>query len=679
VRHNRPPEYGIWVPRWGRTREGLILPSSMADAAPPLDAEEVPVPKELRPPPAAIALFDPSRESDQVWIYASEEELDLPVSTFDDLCAVIEQMNFSGAMRWIAWVTARVSAVRGNSQAQLALARHLCLDDELYERIAVFVRAHKNARVFAEQNCLIFERLLVEFAADGPVNSELTDFGRQVAFRTLLGCSAIAGGSEKAPQKTPDPREWMAFFTQNGDYNTQRMPMAELVRAQELFARLAGKPELQDPNWSIDAWCRDDYGFTVEEQMALGFALAAMARIFGDDPEDDFKIRTAAENFDDLLLKFNLLDRRREALELVSATREELRREFADHGDEPERLAWDAVPFFRHPLVRLADDSLILSSPRAILSWLGEGFHFRLQEAAQRRGRKTSHAYTAFAGRLLETYALELMESVHPGVRPAGAGRVLPEQPYGRGGGSKTSDIAVDLGPDLILFEISHSRLRADTLILGNEEMLKADLRTRVVVKVEQLDGCITALERGDAVLTDVVISQVKRIWPVVVTASNLTQTGPLWEYIDAETAGLLQQAKVQPLTLMDGEDYEALCGLIEQGHSLVALLEAKTAPEYRRRELAAWSQGDPNAPRIDEVATMVSDAWGRTSDRVIASADFTKGVQQVDSDSVRPNRALWLLLSLEEASEQLRSVRDSLALRASSASGARRRKRYRV
>jgi hypothetical protein len=632
--HNRLPDYRIWLPRYARTREGLIVRSSVADAVPLPNVAEAPIPAELRPAPAAVALFDPSRGSDQVWIYASEESVDLPVSTLEGLRAVIEQMHFSGAMRWIAWVTAQVSAARNDAQAQLALARRLCRDDELYEKIAAFVRAHDNARVFAEQNCLIFERLLIEFAADGPVNSEFTDLGRAVAFRALLACSAIAGGSEKSPAKTPDAPAWMAFFIQNGAYNTQKMPMAELVRAQELFVRLTGKPELQDPKCPIDSWCRDDHGFAVGEQMALAFALASVARIFGNDPEHDFKIRMAAENFDDLLLKFDMLDRRKEALELVSATREELRQEFAEHGDEPERLAWDALPFFRHPLIRLPDDSLILSSPRAILSWLGEGFHFRLQESAQRRGHKTSRAYTAYAGKLLEAYALELMESVHPGERPPGGGRVLGEQRYGPGGGSKTSDVVVDLGHDLVLFEVSHSRLRADTLILGDEEMLKADLQTRVVAKVAQLDGCITALQRGAAALPGVDISQVRRIWPVVVTASDLTQTGPLWGHLDAETAGLLEQAKVQPLTLLDVEDYEALCGLIEQGHFLVALLEAKTAPEYRQLELAAWSQADPKAPRIEDPARIVSDAWNRVSDRALASADFAKGIPQVDVDS---------------------------------------------
>ncbi len=295
-------------------------------------------------------------------------------------------------------------------------------------------------------------------------------------------------------------------------------------------------------------------------------------------------------------------ERREEALKLLSASQGELRQEFADRGDEPAQLAWDTLPFLRHPFVRLGDDSLLLTSKRAMLSWLTEGFHYRLLDAAQSRGREISQAYTSHAGRLLEPYALELMESVHPGERPAGGGRIFGEQRYGTGRRQKDQRRGGGLGPRPHALEISTSRLRAETLIFSSGEMLEEDLERVVSKKVKQLDGCIEALESGEATLPDVNLAEVERIWPVLVTASNLTQFPALWKVIDSQTTGLLDQAKVQPLTLLDIEDYEYLCGLIDQGHSLTTILKRKTTPPYHQMELAAWALDDPAARKLEHL-----------------------------------------------------------------------------
>ena len=159
-----------------------------------------------------------------------------------------------------------------------------------------------------------------------------------------------------------------------------------------------------------------------------------------------------------------------------------------------------------------------------------------------------------------------------------------------------------------------------------------------LVEKIRQLDNCITALRSHKrnrrasipAVNPEVDVHKIKRIWPVLVTAGNMTQSAPLWDYLGKTTAGKLTQRGVQPLTLLSVEDYEALCYLIENGHGLIEVLSAKTRPPFAERELAIWLRDDPSAPKnVSGRPKLVENTWHETVERITAAIDFTKGEPQ--------------------------------------------------
>ena len=635
----------LHIPRWRKRASGLIVPSSVADLAVSPEAMMQP-PAELMPKPAPIAVTGKApTDLDQMCAYVDESALKLRVSTAASLRKDLAGAPFEPSMQLVALIAAKVCACRRNLEAQLELAKWLYGDDDLLRRIREFIAETDNPVVFAEQNCLVLERLLIESATDTGIEVERTDHDYKVIVASLIGAASVSGQvEEKARAAAVTPQDFLALFIQNGAYNSRRAPIVEITRAIELFERLAARADLQVADVDINAWAVEDTGFTISEQLTLGFVLSAISRCWDDDPRSDFKVHTAPENFDDVLLKLGLLDRRREALELISATRDEFLAEFQASGTDAPHLAWETRPIMTRPFLRLADDGLILLSPRAMQSWLTEGVHYRLLTSAQKRSGgegKISRAYTQFAGGLLEAYALEEMQSVLPGARPVGGGRVYGEQPYGRGGERMTSDVAVDLGQDLVLIEVSNRRLRADTVIVGDNARVEEDLNKGIIVKLEQLDGCVRALIDGEAVLPDVDMTHVKRIWPVLVTASDITQTEELWSFVaskavDEDGRPYLSQAKVQPVTLLDTEDYDQLLGMVERGHALHELLAAKTTPEYRHRELAIWVAHDPNAPSIERPPRMVDEAFNRTMRRLVESIDFAKGKPPEVTESPR-------------------------------------------
>jgi hypothetical protein len=206
----------------------------------------------------------------------------------------------------------------------------------------------------------------------------------------------------------------------------------------------------------------------------------------------------------------------------------------------------------------------------------------------------------------------------------------------------RTSDVAVLVGgTDLVLIEVSNARVRADTLVSAAKEDAIKDVKRMIVKKIDQLDTCITAL-RADrpnarasipAENAEVDMDQIKRIWPVLVSAGSITEGAPLWDHITRASAGKLAQRGVQPLTLLDIEDYEVLCFLIENGHGLIETLTAKTRPTFAQRELAIWLRDDPSAPKqISGRPKLVERAWHEAYARIISGIDFSKGEPQAEA-----------------------------------------------
>jgi hypothetical protein len=275
-----------------------------------------------------------------------------------------------------------------------------------------------------------------------------------------------------------------------------------------------------------------------------------------------------------------------DANELLSAPRTWYQEQFAALGETLDSLAWERRPFLRRPFLRLADGQWLLVAPRMIESWLGEGFLHRTMEAAERRDQ--SLRARGFLGAVFERYCLDLTRSVYPGERPPGGGRVFGEQVYSRARQQQlTSDIAIDLGPDLVLVEVVARRLTQEMQVFGDREVLERNLAPMLFNKIAQLARVADDLFGGSATLPDVDIAHVERLWPLLVTAGELIQTEMLWDRIDERTPDALRGGRVQPLTVLDGGDFELLLGIVAEGHALPSILAQKSAGPYRRLELS--------------------------------------------------------------------------------------------
>jgi hypothetical protein len=626
----------LHIPGWWRDSSGLILPTSA-----PRGVEEPPqdLPAELRPQPGPVALEQRApAPTDQFFAYIDEELLDVQPSTPAEVRALVRGLPAEPSLVILAKLTARVNQLGFRAREQLTLAEEFYGPGALLDRLTMLVRAEPSRRVFAEQQLLLLCWLIVCEAPDSDAR-ELTPEQYRLLKGALVACSTVVGEQTKRLHDSNDPGEWLGYFAQLSALYRHEMPLPPLARAQELFARSRDEIAQEDHQYCpLDQWHRDAYGLDVEEQLRLAFGLSALAQAFDQHRDAGRRVYLGPDVVEDFLVKAHLGDRRDEALTLISATRPQLAAELGEEPHDSSRAIWDATPFKRFPFLRCRDGGLILVSPKFVQSWFTEGFHFRSLHAAQLLDKDTSgkrrdshvQRYQNFTGRVYERYCLDLARSVHArtGLQAA---RVLGEHPFSKskrkraGKGEKTSDVAIDIGHDLILIETTASRLAASGLRTGDLARISGDVDRAIVAKINQLDNCVNHLVKGDAKLPGVRIDTVKRIWPVIVSFAAVQQNPVLWEYIDQRTGGALSQARVRPLTLLDPEEYELLCGLVEAGHPLPELLAAKTSPLYARLDFAYWLTRDPQAPKGGpHRAKLVEESFARATGLAVAGIDFT-------------------------------------------------------
>ena len=148
-----------------------------------------------------------------------------------------------------------------------------------------------------------------------------------------------------------------------------------------------------------------------------------------------------------------------------------------------------------------------------------------------------------------------------------------------------------------------------------------------VVKKLREPDRAVTDLKAGAIPLSDVNFNEVERYWPVLVITEPLLQSDIFWDYIDRELSKpLFTEARMMPVTLLGLDEFEELMSLVTDGASLIGILEHKTAPTWRRRDLRAWARAQSGAIR-DLGQTDRSRRFNVTLDRLLATIGAPKDI----------------------------------------------------
>lgn len=569
---------------------------------------------------------DGPSELDQMLVFVSEQDLGLPETTLPQLEDIVAGLPFEAAMLNVAVLQARIEPVLTDAAGQRAVASDFYANrNDLLARFDAVLRNDPGRTIFSPQPLTLLMRVLIERGTH-TARKALTPREFERLQDAVLGAhSAIETALDALPLPTPEAK--LAYEIQAATI-FRRPPLLEEMSRQGELMRLATTDERLTSSKNrvpVDEWLAAS-GLDRHRQWALGFGLASITNSFGDQVTP----LALGARVTGLLEALGMSEVSPD-LPVIASSRKEFQERFAALSGGPEAMGWEVRPFKTTPFLRLANGDLLLLATPWMLSWVGEGFHYRTMSEAQRSaGGAASARYTRFIGEVVERYALDLAESaIQPPVRALG------EQRYGRHGGQLTSDLAIVSNTDLVLFEINARRVAATAAVTGTVADATLEISRLLVEKADQVGGCISALLSGEATLPDVDMSTVKRIWPVVVSVGHVMQTSNLWSFLraslDPEKAASFGDSRVQPLQIMDIGDYEKVMALAEAGHPVAEMLGLKTAGPYRDRDFAAWLHADPAAPSDEARLSVLKERWDAMGEEIAHRAAQAEGVDAGD------------------------------------------------
>lgn len=594
-------ELGLDIPDYALLPSGLWAPVDVA-------AEQVDVlPAAIRglTPRPRLPVFVRSRtpapiDAIQVWI--DEAQLGVDSTDIEELVQLVRGVPFAESARFIAWVLRRLSTCQRDLHAQLELSRGIFTAHRWVPGAMARVAGNQPRRLpFAETLLVPLLRLLIEEAP-----TELRDGGplqTQVRLeRLVLGAPAALDPWTCRIGPGMESTDLLGFFMMRSTFLRGQPRLPELARQFRLF-ELMEEPHsarVEAERCDVQQAMIDAYGLTAGEQLALGFALAAQMHLWDDDGPNTNICRLVPGAFEDLARRIGLGQKVETARALVSMTRAEFAASFEGLDPSRDNLASNFVPFQQRPFLALPDGSLVLTSPWFLGEWITSGMHYRALDAVagSPRDRSRSARYLRFSGHIFERYCVELAESAHAPL-PTGLGvrgDFTYESPKGE---SRSPDLLIQDGADLIAIEVEHHRPSLKVTVDGDLEAAALDVRDHLDEKVRSLTRFAEWVhaEKRSTIVPGLALHRVRRIWPVVVGVEVPAQQPPLWAYLERDSLPALRQIGAEPLTLLDAEDFEVLIGIVEGGASLLSVLREKCRPEYRNLELSVYLNDHPRAP----------------------------------------------------------------------------------
>jgi hypothetical protein len=407
-------------------------------------------------------------------------------------------------------------------------------------------------------------------------------------------------------------------MTRSGVVNATESMFEAITRAYAMYYEFPRRPSAS----SIPNYCpRQDWEpdtqrtISVHERFMIGMAIMGNVGVGSQAlPPPGHPTGVPADYFEKLAEELEGGDSRRFA-GAVAGDRAFFRRMF--ERENPESGHANSVPFQVRPLLAQAGGSYLLTSTNALASWMTRGVHYACLTPIE--GTPVAHAFLTYVGRLVEDYAVELVEDAH---KKQPEVRVIGERPYDHGS-SRTADIALVDGSELVLIEIEAHRFTKDALLSGDAAQVLRELDTMIVSKAQQLDQCISALRRPEAPaqLPGVDMRSIERIWPVIVIEGGIVQNALLWDHIEAELADALQQDGVQQLSVMTMNELEAAAGFVEHGHHVATLLRRWKFGSGKHVDFTYYCSTTPGLQR-QRRASLVERRWQRLNNE--ASSAFS-------------------------------------------------------
>ncbi len=235
---------------------------------------------------------------------------------------------------------------------------------------------------------------------------------------------------------------------------------------------------------------------------------------------------------------------------------------------------WDFSYFRKKPLVHVGELFYPLYS-RFVLDYIWDGLYWRVFDGLQKHEK---NKYQVFFGRIFEAYCHDLLGSIGTKIE----GEIIHEFEYKQG--VLSPDAFISLGTDLVVIDFKSKRLKMnDTLIKGDINSFIDDMRKMFIEPAKKIYQHLKNMSQlGDRIDPDVTTA--RRIHAIIVTQGAFTSIRQMYQKIDEEIRqeGLYNELPIVHWHLFDIDEFETFIGIIDNGISLVNILNQKSQSKYR-------------------------------------------------------------------------------------------------
>ena len=567
----------------------------------------------------------------QVVLGVCEQDVGLPPLGESGVRALLREAPFEWSFAWTSRIDAEIrnGRVRERAAAAQAEAVARAFDGHPMRLELVSLVMSQHRELFNTPYLHAVQRLLVLEAADG--SSERPGDRRRLQDAFLGMCNVVTPPSGGRGRSSRD--EFVAAMTRSAVSNATEAPFDAIARAYAIYYELPRRPGAASmPNyfppyrWEPDA----QRTVSVHERFMIGMAVLGNVGVWGDElPPPERPTGVPPDYFDVLATELEGGDSGRLS-DAICGDRAFFRAMFQREKAEPGANAWNSIPFQVRPLLVQEKGGYLLSSSNALASWMTRGVHYACLTPIE--GTPDAQAFLTYVGRLFEAYAVEMLQEAHKGEPET---RVIGEQPYDNGS-SHTSDVAIADGSDLVLIEIEAHRFTKEALLSGDAKQVLEELETMIVAKARQVDQCITALIRpqAPATLPGVDMTEIERIWPVVVIEGGIVQNTLLWEHLTEELAGTLQHNRVQALSVITMDELEMAAGVVEHDHHPLAMLLSRWKfGRFKHTDLTYFCSTRPEM-RKRRKTKLAERRWRRLTEEVASAFSDEARVRLLSDDT---------------------------------------------
>ena len=257
-----------------------------------------------------------------------------------------------------------------------------------------------------------------------------------------------------------------------------------------------------------------------------------------------------------------------------------------------DKSQWDLLAFESKPVLRF-DQGLLVLDESLLWERITSGLYWFVFDHLKRtKGYREAERWTRAWGDVVEATVSDMLQTCALTTLD-GASLIWTEDDvqaaYGKG--KPATDFVLDRGDHLVMFEVVSGQLTTNTRVNLTRSGFDADLEKLVMSKVVQLDGTARSLLADEESLTGVSSSTPRLVLPVVVAAMGFPYIEPVVKHIRQllNEKGLLQDARIEQLCIIDLRELEVLEGAAEAGRDPVTLL-LSWQEQTREHPVSFWN-----------------------------------------------------------------------------------------